>query len=331
MSDPTFQVPPAPPMPEAAPAAPRPKQYRLFAIGIFVLGLIGIGLGVAKILSFTTGAALCFFGILLFLLSLIPLPVVPHEEAPIPFLQKVFGVFYEPSRIFRNLKAYPYWVGAFVLVVVLNNIYSIAFVKRITPERIVNHTITKMGEMGPPFAPPPEALEGMRVQQLEALKSPAERVGSVAKSFVGAFVLTSIISAITLLMILAFGGRINFWQSLAISFWSYLPIVVIQKVLSMILLYVKSPDDLHPVLNQETLVQDNLGILFTPAEHPVLFVLASFIGLTSFYGLWLKAKGLQYGGTRVNSTAAWGASITLWLLLLLLVTIVTALFPSFIS
>ncbi len=103
----------------------------------------------------------------------------------------------------------------------------------------------------------------------------------------------AIIAALSLLGILAFGGRINFWQALAVTFYSALPVVVIQKLLGLVILYLKSPDDLHPILNQETTLQDNLGILFSPADHPVLFVMASFIGLTSFYGLWLRAKGLH--------------------------------------
>jgi hypothetical protein len=59
--------------------------------------------------------------------------------------------------------------------------------------------------------------------------------------------------------------------------------------------------------------------------------MASFIGVLSFYGLWLRAKGLQNGGTRVSSSQAWGAAITLLVLGLVLVSAVTALFPTFIS
>jgi hypothetical protein len=144
-------------------------------------------------------------------------------------------------------------------------------------------------------------------------------------------VVSTILAALSLLGILAFGGRINFWQSLAVTFYSALPIVAIQKLLGLAILYLKAPEDLHPILNQETTLQDNLGILFSPAEHPVLFVMASFIGLTSFYSLWLRAKGLHNGATRANKGAAWGVSITLWVLVLILATIFTALFPGFIS
>ncbi|HET6647921.1 MAG TPA: YIP1 family protein, partial [Pyrinomonadaceae bacterium] len=139
------------------------------------------------------------------------------------------------------------------------------------------------------------------------------------------------LAALYMLGVLVFGGRINYWQSFAAVIYASLPVVVIQKVLSLILLYIKSVDDIHPLMGQETLVQDNLGILFSPADHPVLFVAASAIGILSFYGLWLKATGLRNAGQKVSKGAAWGTAITFWLLGLMLIMIITALFPSFIS
>jgi len=329
-----FQPPPAPATAAEPPQGERPTRVRQVAIGVFVLGLLVVGGGAAKVIAggIGTGAALAFLGVLLFALSFIRLPLVTESDAPMSFIEKVTGIFYEPTRVFRNLRAHPYWAGAFIFIVVLNGIYTFAFVQRITPERIVNHTVDKMAEMGPPFAPPPDRLEAIRADQLEALKNPVQRVGTFARSFAGGFVFFAALpAALSLLGILAFGGRINFWQSMAVVLYSALPIVVIHKGLSLILLYVKSADDLHPILNQETLVQDNLGILITPAAHPVLFVIASVIGVTSFYGLWLRAKGLKEGGTRVSSSAGWGVAITLWVLFLLFITVVTALFPGFIS
>ena len=323
----------APPPPPEKPPAPRPTKLRPVAIGLMAVGLIVLLGGISGFIpgGTTTGAAMCFFGVLLMAFSFIPLPVVPEPDPPLSFFDKVTGVFYEPSRIFRNLRSHPTWAGAFAILCVLTAIYSFAFVQRITPERIVDHTTTKLSEMGPPFAPPPEKLQEIRTQQLQALKNPPERIGTTVRQFVGLFVAMSIFAALSLLGIVAFGGKMNFWQALAVTIFSALPVVVIQKVLGLLILYLKSPDDLHPILNQETTLQDNLGILFSAAEHPVLFVIASFIGLTSFYGLWLRAKGLHMGATRVGKGAAWGVAIMLWVLGLLLITIITALFPGFIS
>jgi hypothetical protein len=47
--------------------------------------------------------------------------------------------------------------------------------------------------------------------------------------------------------------------------------------------------------------------------------------------LWLRAKGLQNSGTKVSSTAAWGTTLSVWVLWVLFAVALTAIFPSFIS
>ena len=329
----SFQAPPPPPMPDAGPSAPRPVKLRPFAIGLFVLGLIVLVGGIAKFIAggVSTGGALCFGGILLFVLSLIPLPVVRESEEPLSFVEKVTGIFFEPGRVFRNLRSHPGWIGAFLIIAALSLVYSFAFVQRITPERIVEHMVDKVSQMPAPFAPPPQALEKMRTDQMSALKNPAERAGGMVKAVVGLFVLGALAAALCLLGVLVFGGRINFWQALAVIFWAWLPVAIIQKILGLVILYLKAPDDLHPIRNQDTTLQDNLSLLISGTDHPVLFVLLSFIGLTWFYYLWLRAKGLHYGGTKVSSGAGWGVSIILYLMVLLFAVAATTLFPGFVS
>src|SRR5689334_14833197 len=214
-SEENFHAPPPPPMPVAEPRAPRPVKLRPVAIAVAVIGIVVCLGGVAKFIpgGISTGVVLFIGGLILFLLSLIPLPVPREPEEPLSFFEKVTGIFYEPTRIFRNLRAHPHWFGAFAVVVVLSLVYSFAFVQRITPERIVEHTVEKVSQMGPPFTPPPEALEKMRTDQMSALKNPVERAGGTAKTIVGIFVLGAFAAALSLLLVLVFGGRINFWQS----------------------------------------------------------------------------------------------------------------------
>ena len=325
-----FQAPP--PLPEVTPA-PRPTKLRTIAIPLFVVGLIVCALGIPKIVpgGIASGAALAFLGIVFFALSFVPLPVIENAEEPMSPTQKLLGVFFEPSKVFRNLRAHPRWVAAYVVVTVLSLVYTFAFTQRLTPERIVNYRVDKAAELPPPFTPPPDRIETMRTQGIEQLKNPIQRVGTVVTTFVAVFCFTAVMAALYLLGVLVFGGRMNFWQSLSVMFYGAVPIIAIQKLLGLVLLYLKSPDDIHPILGQETLVQDNLGVLFTPADHPVIFVLATSIGILSFYSLWLKSTGLRNGATRVSSGTAWGVAITLWILGTLAITGLTALFPSFIS
>ena len=332
-SNESFQAPPPPQIPEPEPRALRPVKLRPIAIAIAVIGVIVCIGGAAKLIAggISTGIVIFVGGLLLFLFSLIPLPVIRESEEPLSFFDKVTGIFYEPARVFRNLRSHPHWFGAFAIVVVLSLVYSFAFVQRITPERIVEHTVEKVAQMGPPFTPPPEAIERMRTDQLSALKNPVERVGGMVKAVVGIFVLGALAAGLSLLGVLVFGGRINFWQALAAIFYAWLPVVIIQKVLGLVILYLKAPEDLHPIRNQDTTLQDNLSLLVSGADHPVLFVLLSFIGLTWFYYLWLRAKGLHYAGTKVSSGAGWGVSIILYILVVLFVGVATALFPGFVS
>lgn len=332
MSDPNqgFQPPPPPLQPTEAPA-PRPAKLRIPAIILFVLGVIMLVLGLVKVLpgGLGTGVAFAFWGILLGAFSFIPLPRPSADEPPMSGVQKLFGIFYEPTRVFKNLRSHPYWLAPFLVLSIAGAVYNAAFVQRLTPERIVDFTFEKLADS--PIKPPPDKMEQAKEQALQAEKQPIQRVQTFAKSFVLVFILVSFVTGLCLLGVLAFGGRINFWQAFAAVIYSYLPVGLITKVVSLILLYVKSPDDIHPALNRETLVQDNLGILFKPAEHPVLYVIGASIGVLSFYGLWLKAKGLANAGYKVSSSAAWGVSITLWVLGLIVGMIFASLFSSFMS
>jgi hypothetical protein len=166
---------------------------------------------------------------------------------------------------------------------------------------------------------------------LQAAKQPIQRVEAAAKTFVGIFVFVCLVASLCLLGVLAFGGRMNFWQAFAAVLYSYMPAAVIGKVVSIVILFIKSPDDIHPLMGQETLLQDNLGILFKPADHPVLFVMGTAVGVLSLYSLWLKAKGLANAGYKVSSSAAWGVSITLWVLYLIVMMIFATLFGGFMS
>jgi Yip1-like protein len=332
MSDPNTQNAQVTSPPPRQAEAPRPRKLRPVAIGIFVLGLILLIAGIAKILpgGIGTGAAFAFWGILLFALSFIPLPQPKGEpEPPMSGVQNLLGIFYQPTRVFRNLRAHPHWLAAFLVICVVNAVYAAAFVQRLTPERIVEYTMEKLADS--PIKPPPEAMDKAKEDALQQAKQPVQRIQTAAKSFVAVFVFACFIAGLGLLGVLAFGGRINFWQAFAVILYAWVPVTVISKLLSLVILYIKAPEDIHPILGQETLVQDNLGVLFAPADHPALFTLGSAIGVLSFYGLWLKAKGLANAGEKVSSSAAWGVSITLWVLGVILGMIFATLFSSFIS
>lgn len=319
-----FHAPPAPPVP--APK-PRPKKLLFVAIGLFVVGLIlAIG-GIAKFLpgAIFPGIMFALWAFVMAGLSFVPLPQVDSKEEPLSAAQKVTGIFFEPTRVFRNLRVHPRWAAAFIIIVALSVIYSFAFVRRVTPERIVNFSMDKLAESG--FMPP-QAVEQQRQIQLAEAKNPVAQVMQLFSATAAIFLKYCVLAGLVLLGVIAFGGRMNFWQAFAGVLYVTLPWIVIQKVLSLGLLYLKSPDDIHPILNQESLVQDNLAILVSPADHPVLFVLLSVIGVLWAYWVWLMAKGIHNTATKVSGSAAWGVTITLSVLMIIVGVVMASLFGS---
>ncbi len=325
--EPVFQAPPTPPAPERR---PRPKKLLLVAIGLFVVGLIlAIG-GIAKFLpgAIIPGIAFAVWGVIMFAFSFIPRPQVESKEEPLSTVQTLTAIFFEPTRVFRNLRVHPRWGAAFIIIAVLTAAYSYAFVRRVTPERIVNFSMDKLAESG--FIPP-QAVEPQRQVQLAQAKNPVNQVMQLFSASFMNFLKYCAAAGLVLLGVLAFGGRMNFWQAFAAVLYAALPWIVIQKVLSIGLLYLKSPDDIHPILNQETLVQDNLAILVSPAEHPILFVLLSVIGVLWIYWIWLFAKGIRFTGTKVSGSAAWGVTITLTVLMIIMGVGLAAAFSSWMA
>jgi hypothetical protein len=297
---------------------------------VFLAGLLLIVGALLKVgVGYGPGVALVFLGLALFGLSFIP-PARAVEDAPAPmsFLQKLGNIFFEPSAVFRNLRAHPRWLGALLISAVLSFVYATAFVQRLTPERIVSFTLDKVAEQ---FNMPPEQVARTKEQQIADAKAPAKIAGGVVTIFVGAFVLSAVFAGLYMLFVLLFGGRLGFWQALSMAVWAALPPVVVGKLLSLALLYVKDPDDIHPILGQNTLVTDNLGALVKPADSPVLFAVLSAFGVLAFYHLWLTATGLRHTSDRLSKGSAWTIAIIFWGIGLLFGAASSALFGGFIS
>ena len=330
MSDPNQEFQP-PPAPATEPERKRPANLLWAGVALVVVGIIVLIGGIANFIpgGLGTGGAICVLGVLFVGLSFTSLPNVPDAPPPMSTAGTLAGIFFEPTSVFRNLRAHPQWLAAILIMGCLNAAYLAAFYQRLTPERIVDFTFEKLKDS--PIKPPEDQMAIARQQALDTAKLPLARAGNAIKTIVGVFFVIAFFAALYLLGVLAFGGRMHFWQAYAVAAYAAFPVLVIQKVISFMILFVKSPDDIHPLIGQETLVTDNLGILFKAAEHPVLFVAASAIGILSFYKLWLTATGLREGGYKVSSSAGWGVAITLWVLGLLLGLAIASIFPSFLS
>ena len=332
MSDPNqeFQPPPPPPI-QTEPARQRATWLMWAGIGLFVIGVVVFGLGLLRVLPGMggTGAGVCALGILFFAFSFMRLPAIADAPEKMSAPATLVGMFFEPTRVFRNLRAHPQWLAAILLVGIINAAYTTAFYRRLGPERIVNFTYDAIAEG--PIKPPPEQMAESRQADLDKESSMTGKIGKAIGNVVKEFFGVAFLAAICLLGVLAFGGRMHYWQAYAVIAYVGVPIAIIQKLVSFIVLYLKAPEDIHPLLGQESLVYDNLGLLVSSKEHPVIFSFLATFGVIIAYRVWLTATGLREGGYKVSSTAAWGVTITLLVLFMLFRLGAAAIFPSFLG
>lgn len=296
-----------------------------------VVGLVITILSFLKILPLTsTGVSLILLGALIIGLSFVKKP--DTEETPrMSTLESLTNIFFSPTEVFLNLRRHPRWFVAVLIMSILSAVYVDAFIYRLTPERVANFTIDKTKEMSMMNDEARAKVEEGRADAIEANKDPVRRAGQAINGFVGQVYLYAFFGVVFLLFALAMGGKINYWQAFASSVYVAFPIAVIRFVLNIIVLFLKDPTDIHPILGQGSVIQDSLNFLVTPAQSPVLYSLLSVFSLFTIYWIWLNVTGLKNTGERVSPTIAWSATLGVLLIGVVLSVVAALLFPSFMS
>lgn len=305
---------------------------RLTGIIVAVIGLIFAALSISTVLpGFTaTGVALILLGGLIIGLSFVPKPEA--DETPrMTTAETLTKIFYAPAEVFQNLRRHPRWLAAAIIMTILSAVYSSAFLNRLTPEVVVGYTIDKTKEMPMMNEEAKQKIEEGRAAAVEESSSITGQAGQAVNGFVGLVFWIAFLAAVFFLFTMAMGGKINYWQAFSAAAYSMFPVWVIGQILNLILLFLKDPTEIHPILGRGTLVQDSLNFLATPSESPILYSLLSMFGLFTFYQIWLRVIGLKNAGERVSPTIAWSAAIAIWIFGIILSVLTAFLFPSFLS
>jgi Yip1 domain len=292
----------------------------LMLLATAVLKIIGLG---------DPGLLVIVVGLVIFGLGFIRRPAAdPEAPPPLAPAERLTGIFISPARVFANLRFHPRWLLAFVVAAIFMVAYQSAFTRRVTPTRIASEGVDRAVERG--FIAADLAPE-YKERQLARAVLPGVQIGLIVRQLCGYFMLMLLVAALLFLCVLIADGELNFWQALAITTYSSLPPVVLTSIISLILLYVQAPESIDVVRGQHGLTRADLGLLVAQTNHPFLYVIASAIGIFTFYGWWLTVKGLRHTATRVSNVAAWSIALGLWALGIIAVLGLTALFPALVS
>ncbi len=299
----------------------------LAALGLLVavLSIVGVIPGLTQ-----TGIVMILGGGLIIGLSFINKPTITEGE-PTSTASTLGNIFISPGEVFQSLKQHPRWLVAAILIALMSTAYTNLFMYRLGPERVTNHVIDKTMDMPMMNDAARAQIEAGRKDAIADSKNPVTRVAQAVAGFVGFLFWFAFLALIFFLFALAMGGTLNYWQAFSVAVYASFPVAVLRYALSTLILFLKDPVEVHPILGQGQMVQDNLSFLFDPATSPVLFSVAATMGLLTFYWVWLNAVGLKNAGEKVSGSTAWTASLTVFFIIVALSAAMAFLFPSFIS
>jgi hypothetical protein len=226
-----------------------------------------------------------------------PPTALERNEAQVSTASTLTDIFFEPGKVFEALRARPRFLVAGLILLILTCIMTLVLYMRVDMGQVIRERMERS----------PNAA-----QQTEAQKEMGVRFGKIAGAvFIPALVPITIAagSALYLLGVLAFGGTINYKQSLAVWTYSSLPQTVLTAVIWIAVLLLKSPDS----VDQQRIMVTNPGGFMGEDASPVMIALLSQFDLLRFYGMFLAALGLRKVG-KLSSGAAWTIIIGLWLL-----------------
>jgi Yip1 domain len=227
--------------------------------------------------------------------------------APAPesqnFFSRLIGIYFSPGETFQGIGHKPTFLLPLILLFVVSGITSYTMIDRITVSRFFGQRIEQAVASG-------RTTQEQASQQLEQM---TKRESIIKASFP---IIAIIMNVVTILIAagifklysMMMGADNQFSHLFSVTIWAFLAIAIVQSVLIVLLLYLKSPDDIDP----QNLIGSNLNALLAMVVGKdglpkFIMALARWIDL---FGIWLIAL-LSIGYAAVSkrmktSTAAVG-------------------------
>jgi hypothetical protein len=216
------------------------------------------------------------------------------------------SIFFEPGETFEDLRRKPRFVLAGLLIIVAFSVFNFLFIQKVGFEKIIRarlETSSRVQQM-------PEADKQKMIEQQS---SPLVKGISYAAVPIVMAVVFLIGGLIYWLASNAMGASINFSHGIAIWVYSMFPPAIIGIIANIIVLFLKSVDDIDILTSQNGLIKANPSFLINARAMPVLATFLSSIDLFAIWGWVLAAIGLQRIA-RLSAGSAWAIVIILGLI-----------------
>lgn len=220
------------------------------------------------------------------------------------------GIFFEPARTFESLRKRPRFLVAALIIISVTMIFSILAIERVGYENIVRSSI----ETNPRVA---SMSPDQKEQIIQSQSGPIFKALNYLMPLILLVISIAAGAALYLLGLILVGKRMSYQQALSVWSYSSLPPTLLLMLVNIVLLFLKSPDEIDIANSRSGLAHANLGVLVDAKSSPILATALGSIDLFGFYGLFLAALGIRKV-TRSTTGTAWLVVLTIWVLFVVL-------------
>jgi hypothetical protein len=235
---------------------------------------------------------------------------IPEEIQPTSEVNRLTSVFFEPAAAFESIARRPTWLVPLLLTLALTALVMFIHPRRVSQDAMVKAQVKQAQAFGAGSADP-AMLEAAIRGRMDSWWS---KYGNILIIIVFGGLATAAMAGILMLAYMLAGTSVNFKRSISALCWSALPTTFILSLLTILFLFLKNQEDLHP-LNPYENVLSNLGFLAKAESQPVLQGLLGSIDIFSFWRIYLTGiafSAASLGGvTKKNSIVV---IVILWVL-----------------
>ena len=217
-------------------------------------------------------------------------------------LSTVVNVFFEPGRVFEDLKRKPRFIIGSIIIALLVTAYTFGLISKVGEAGIRRAVIEQIEKN-------PQTVSMSQEQKNSAVEMNLT-IQKYTRYAIPVFVFISLLlgGLFYFLAAKAFGGTGGFLHGLSVWVYSSIPPTVIAMIANFIVLMFKSADEIDLTASQRGVIHANPGILLDGKSMPVLTTIVSTLDLFMIWGWILAAIGLRITN-RLSSGSSWAVVI----------------------
>ncbi len=230
-----------------------------------------------------------------------PLPeeIKKTDEAPrMSEVATLGNIFVSPGETFEDLRRKPRFIMAILVMMFLATAFQFLFTQKMGEERMRSFMVEQVNKSPMIQSMPPD-------QKQQAVEN-GLKTSAVTKYLIPVFMLIvfAIGGLIYWLGANAMGGSMTFLRGVSVWVYSSFPPAVVSMLASILILFLKSPDDIDIAASQSGLIHANPAFFLNTKTMPVLGALLGTFDLFFIWGWILAAIGLSVAG-KISKGAAW--------------------------